>query len=55
MKNYLKLQNIIIIPKDLCIVKTEAKNDNKGVRLIKEFLLTMYKKFDTVNNKRDNE
>ena len=35
--------------------KAEAKKDNKGIKLIKEFLLTMYKKFGAVNNKRDDE
>ena len=33
--------------------KEEAKKDNKGVKLIKEFLFTMYKKFGAVINKRD--
>ena len=31
--------------------KTESKRDNKGIKLIKEFLLTMYKKFGAVINK----
>ena len=35
--------------------KAEAKKDNKGIKLIKEFLLTMYKKFGAENNKRDDE
>ena len=48
MKNYLKLQNIIII-------KEEAKKDNRLIKLIKEFLLTMYKKFGIIINKRDDE
>ena len=33
--------------------KEETKKDNRGVKLIKEFLLTMYKKFGAVNNKKD--
>ena len=33
--------------------KEKAKKDNKGVKLIKEFLLTMYKKFGAVINKKD--
>ena len=36
-------------------VKIETKKDNRGIKLIKEFLLAMYKKFGAVNNKRDNE
>ena len=35
--------------------KAEAKKDNKGIKLIKEFLLTMYKKLGAENNKRDDE
>ena len=35
--------------------KEETKKDNRGVKLIKEFLLTMYKKFGAVNNKRDDD
>ena len=35
--------------------KTESKKDNRGIKLIKEFLLIMYKKFDAVINKRDDE
>jgi hypothetical protein len=35
--------------------KTEIKNDNRGVKLIKEFLFTMYKKFGAVINKRDDD
>ena len=35
--------------------KTEYKKDNKGIKLIKDFLLTMYKKFCAVINKRDDE
>ena len=33
--------------------KTESKKDNKRIKLIKEFLLTMYKKFGAVINKRN--
>ena len=36
-------------------VKTETKKDNRGIKLIRDFLLTMYKKFGAVINKRDNE
>jgi len=35
--------------------KTEYKKDKRGIKLIKEFLLTMYKKFGALNNKRDDE
>jgi len=35
--------------------KTETKKDNRGIKLIKEFLHTMYKKFGAVINKRDDE
>ena len=35
--------------------KTETKKDNKGIKLIKEFLLNMYKKFGAVINKRDDD
>ena len=55
MKNYLKLQNIIIISKNYYNAKTETKNDNRGIKLIKEVLLTMYNKLGAIINKRDNE
>jgi len=36
--------------------KTESKkDDNRGIKLIKEFLLIMYKKFDIIINKRYDE
>ena len=35
--------------------KEETKKDNRGVKLIKEFLLGMYKKFGAVKNKRDDD
>ena len=35
--------------------KTETKKDNRGIKLIKEFLLIMYKKFDIIINKRYDE
>ena len=35
--------------------KKETKKDNRGVKLIKEFWLTMYKKFGAVINKRDDD
>ena len=55
MKNYLKIQNIIIISKNYYNAKTETKNDNRGIKLIKEVLLTMYNKLGAIINKRDNE
>ena len=42
-------------PSGVVLFCQEAKKDNKGIKLIKEFLLTMYKKFGAVNNKRDDE
>ena len=41
--------------KKFSYAKTETKKDNRGIKLIKEFLLTMYKKFGAVINKRDDE
>ena len=35
--------------------KEEAKKDNRGIKLIKEFLLTMYKKFCAIINKIDDD
>jgi len=35
--------------------KPETKKDNRGIKLIKEFLLAMKKKFGAVNNKRDDK
>ena len=35
--------------------KEEVKRDNRGIKIIKDFLLDMYKKFGDVNKKKDNE
>ena len=35
--------------------KEEKKSDKKGVKIIKEFLLEMYKKFGAVKKKNDDE
>ena len=35
--------------------KEEKKSDKRGIKIIKEFLIEMYKKFGTVNNKKDDE
>ena len=35
--------------------KEEVKKDNRGIKIIKDFLLDMYKKFGDVNKKKDNE
>ena len=35
--------------------KEEKKSDKRGVKIIKEFLLEMYKKFGAVKKKNDDE
>ena len=35
--------------------KDEKKSDKRGVKIIKEFLLEMYKKFGAENKKKDDE
>ena len=35
--------------------KTKVKNNKRGVKFLKEFLLTLYKKLGAVINKRDDE
>ena len=54
MKNYLKQQNIIIILNKILMLK-KNKNDNIELKLIKEFLITIYKKFCAVINKGDDD
>ena len=35
--------------------KEEVKKDNRGIKIIKDFIVDMYKKFGDVNKKKDNE
>ena len=35
--------------------KEEKKSDKRGIKIIKEFLLEMHKKFGAVNKKKDDE
>ena len=41
--------------KKYSIAKEEVKKDNRGIKIIKDFILDMYKKFGDVNKKKDNE
>ena len=35
--------------------KEEVKKDNRGIKIIKDFIVDMYKKFGDMNKKKDNE
>ena len=45
--------NIIIIVKDYLNLKMEKKNDNNGIKLIKEFIKNMYYAYGKEFNKKD--
>ena len=48
MRNGDSVQSPFIIYRKKLSTKEEIKNDNRGIKIIKDFILFMYKKFGSV-------